>query len=63
MIERLETESDPANIKAGLNKLKGFFSHRVGKRKSETAKDGGDAVKAAISAGRAFQPFEIKRLK
>jgi len=60
LIEQLQAEPDLGNIKTGLNKLHTFFKTRIGKRAAEKAKDGGEAVRTAISTGRNFKAFEPK---
>jgi hypothetical protein len=62
IIEKAKAETDPANIKAALSKLHGFFQHRVGKRKDAVSKDGGDAVRKAVSGTRSFNQFQVKPL-
>lgn len=60
LVDSLTSEKDPANLSAGLKKLRGFFTDRIGKRQAATEKDGGAAVKTAISNARGFKPFEAK---
>jgi hypothetical protein len=60
IIAGLESESSLDNMKLGLKKLSAFFNARVGKKKTEDERDGGAAVKRAISSGRNFKKYEAK---
>jgi hypothetical protein len=62
LLESTKSETEPANLRAALNKLGGFFKTRVGKRKTETDRDGGAAVKTALAATRTFKAFTPKSL-
>jgi hypothetical protein len=60
IISGMENENDASNLKAGIKKLGAFFNKRVGKKKKEDDRDGGAAVKRAITGGRGFKKYEAK---
>jgi hypothetical protein len=60
IIAGLESESSSDNLKAGIKKLSHFFNKRVGKKKGEDDRDGGGAVKRALSSNRNFKKYESK---
>lgn len=57
VIEASKDEKDATNLRAVITQLHGFFKTRVGKRKAEGDRDGGNAVKAALASSRKFEPF------